>query len=389
MPKLTKRIVDAIRPSGTDRFYWDDELKGFGLRVRASGRKYYVAQTRCRGRLRRFTLGPHGPLTPEIARRRALRFLAEAKAGEDPAEERDRQRATLTMKQLGVRFLDEHVASHCKPSTQYEYRRSVELFIIPAVGTRRLTDISRADVSKLHHDLRHIPYQANRTLGILSKMFNLCEAWGLRPDGSNPCLHVKKYKEHKRERFLSETEIARLDAALTKAANEVLATPYAVAAIRMLLLTGARVGEVLSVKWDYLHLADCYIRLPDSKTGEKSIYLSPQAIDLFKSIERQDQNSYVFCGARPGTHIVNLQKPWRRVRALAALDDVRLHDLRHSFASIAAANGVSLPIIGALLGHSQPQTTARYAHLAADPLKKASALVGGLLDKAIAEDSAK
>ena len=269
MPRLTKRTVDAIRPNGKDCFYWDDELKGFGLRVRASGRKYYVTQTRCRGRLRRFTLGPHGPLTPEMARKRAMAFIAEAKAGEDPAEERDRQRRILTMKQLGERFLEEHVASHCKPSTQYEYRRSVELFINPEIGTRRLTDIERSDIVKLHHDLRHIPYQANRTLGVRSTMFSRCEVWGLRPYSSNPCLRVKRYKENKRERYLTQQEIARLNTALTKAENEALATPYTITAIRMLLLTGARVGEILTLRWDYLHLADSYIRLPDSKTGKK------------------------------------------------------------------------------------------------------------------------
>ena len=178
------------------------DIPGFGLRVRASGRKYYVVQFRANGRLRRMTLGRHGAVTPETARRRAMALISEAKGGKDPAALRDKGRKAATMKVLGKRFLEEYVPVHCKPSTAYEYRRSVKFFIDPRIGTRKVTEIQRSDIAELHHGMRETPYQANRTLGVLSKMFNLAELWGLRPDGSNPCLHVKRYKEEKRERFL-------------------------------------------------------------------------------------------------------------------------------------------------------------------------------------------
>ena len=208
--KITKRTVDRITGDGSDKFYWDDDLPGFGLRVRASGRKYYVVQFRANGRLRRMTLGRHGAVTPETARRRAMALISEAKGGKDPAALRDKGRKAATMKVLGKRFLEEYVPVHCKPSTAYEYQRSVKFFIDPRIGTRKVTEIQRSDIAELHHGMRETPYQANRTLGVLSKMFNLAELWGLRPDGSNPCLHVKRYKEEKRERFLNAEEFTRL-----------------------------------------------------------------------------------------------------------------------------------------------------------------------------------
>ena len=212
--KITKRTVDRITGDGSDKFYWDDDLPGFGLRVRASGRKYYVVQFRANGRLRRMTLGRHGAVTPETARRRAMALISEAKGGKDPAALRDKGRKAATMKVLGKRFLEEYVPVHCKPSTAYEYQRSVKFFIDPRIGTRKVTEIQRSDIAELHHGMRETPYQANRTLGVLSKMFNLAELWGLRPDGSNPCLHVKRYKEEKRERFLSAEEFTRRNRSL-------------------------------------------------------------------------------------------------------------------------------------------------------------------------------
>ncbi|CCG08610.1 Phage integrase [Pararhodospirillum photometricum DSM 122] len=240
MAKLTKRVVDQIAPGSTESVHWDDELKGFGLRVWPSGRKVYMVMSRVKGRLRRITIGPHGAITPEQARIRAHEILAEAKTGRDPAQELDQARKAPTVKGLGERFLKEHVAVRCKPSTQAEYKRSVELFINPKLGTRKVTDIERRDIAELHQSLSHIPYQANRTLGVLSKMFNLAEVWGLRPDGSNPCLHVKKYVERKRERFLSPAEFAALGTALCEAEADGSETRSAITAIQLLMLTGCR-----------------------------------------------------------------------------------------------------------------------------------------------------
>ena len=248
----------------------------------------------------------------------------------------------------------------------------MELFINPHIGSRKVTDISRADIAKLHHDLRGKPYQANRTLGVLSKMFNLAEVWGLRPDGSNPCRHVKKYKEEKRERFLSDEEYRRLGDALREIEDEDSETQSAINAIWLLMLTGCRLNEIMTLKWRFVCLEAGELRLPESKTGAKTVHIGGAAIDRLKRIERLDDNEYVITGKVPGAHLTDLQHPWRRIRKRANLDDVRIHDLRHSFASRGLLVGEGLPMIGKLLGHTQVQTTARYAHLASDPVKSAA-----------------
>jgi integrase len=225
--------------------------------------------------------------------------------------------------------------------------------------------------------MRDKPYQANRMLALLSKFFNWCEKHGYRPDGSNPCRHIEKYKEQRRERFLSPVELARLGDALADAETNETTSPYVIAALRLLVLTGARLSEILTLQWSYVDFDHSLLRLPDSKTGQKVIYLNAPALQILTDLPRLEGNPHVICGKRDGAHLVNLQKPWRQIRKAAGLDDVRIHDLRHSFASVAAGSGQSLPVIGALLGHTQPQTTARYAHLAADPLRAASDAVGG------------
>jgi integrase len=236
--------------------------------------------------------------------------------------------------------------------------------------------VLRADVAKFHHDLRDRPYQANRALGVLSKMLNLAEEWGLRPDGSNPCRHVKKYREEKRERYLTNEELRRLGTALADANRNKIETPFALGAVGLLILTGARLTEVLTLRWDYVDLENAVLRLPDSKTGPKLIYLNDAAIKLLGTMPKAAGNPFVIAGGKPGARLVNLQKPWRRIGASAKLDGVRIHDLRHTYASFGAGAGMSLPVIGKLLGHSQPATTARYAHLAADPMRAASNVVG-------------
>ena len=270
--KLTKRAVEALKANGADTVYWDGELTGFGVRVRKSGRKNYVLQTRVHGKLRWFTIGQHGRITVDEARAAALEILAATKKGIDPRDADAKREAEPVMAELGRRFLEEYVPVHCKPSTQGEYRRSVELFIDPAIGDMRISEVQRKDIAKLHHDMRDKPYQANRTLGVLSKMFSLAEVWGLRPDGSNPCRHVKRYKERNRERFLSPEETERLGEVLREAEDEM---PSAVAAFRLLLLTGCRLSEIQFLRWEYVK-DDC-IELPDTKTGGRVVPLGPEA----------------------------------------------------------------------------------------------------------------
>ena len=370
IPRITKRSVDAVKAGGTDAVYWDGELTGFGLRVRRSGRKSYVVQTRIAGKLCWFTIGPHGPLNPDQARARALEILACAKKGIDPRDADARREAEPSMADLGRRFLEEYVPVHCKPSTREEYRRSVRLFVDPVIGELRVPEVQRKDIAALHHGLRDKPYQANRTLGVLSKMFSLAEVWGWRPDGTNPCRHVKRYKEHKRERFLSPEETERLGQVLREAEEEM---PSAVAAFRLLLLTGCRMAEIRDLRWDYVK-DDC-IELPDAKTGGRVVPLGPEARAVLSAIPRDEDNPWVIAGRLPGSHLTDLQRPWRRIRKQAGLEGVRIHDLRHSFASRALALGESLTMIGKLLGHTQVQTTARYAHLARDSIQTAAARI--------------
>lgn len=359
MIRISKRTVEALEPQERDVDHYDEDLKGFGVRMRPSGRRTYFVMMRHKCVMRRFTIGSHGAVTAE-----AKQIISDLAIDKNPTEVEESVRNSVTVRSLGHRFIAEYTLYHLKPSTQGEYKRCVDIFINPEIGTMKRVSVERTDISKIHHQLRHIPYQANRVIGVLSIMFNLAESWCLRPQFSNPCRGVKKYKEKKRERFLNRAELRRLGEALR--IKEEFA-PQAVACIRLLLLTGCRLGEIQTLKWSYLDLETCLAFLPDSKTGRKTLYLGSVAVKLLKSILRRTDNPYVITGEIEGQHLTDMQKPWRRIRKLAELPNVRIHDLRHTFASSGVALGQGLPIIGCLLGHTQPQTTARYAHLAAAP----------------------
>lgn len=371
MPRLSKRTIDALQPREREYFVWDEDMPGFGIRIQPSGFKAYMIQYRdASGRTRRHGIGRHGIVTADEARAEARELLSAAARGHNPAEEAKRRRNALIVTDLCERFMSEYVPTHCKPGTVKEYRRNVDLFIKPALGLMKVEDVTRTHVAELHMKHRDIPYQANRTLGVLSVMFNQAEIWGLRPDGSNPCRHVKKYAEEKRERYLSADELARLGAALNDLEADGVESLAAINAVRLLVLTGCRLGEIQTLKWEYIQGNAAY--LPDSKTGAKRVYLGEAVLEALAKIERLGDNPYVITGKLPGTHLTDMQKPWRRIRKAAGLDDVRIHDLRHTFASSAVGMGESLPMIGKLLGHSQVQTTARYAHLADDPMVNAA-----------------
>ncbi|WP_416908043.1 MAG: tyrosine-type recombinase/integrase [Polymorphobacter sp.] len=370
VPKLTKRSVEKLPAFEHDYIVFDSDVNGFGVRVLPSGRRSYLVQYRSGGRTRRIAIGQHGAVTVEGARKRAKELLGSVAAGQNPAEVIALHRGAPTVASVGERFMREHVAVRCKPSTEREYRRALDLFIYPAMRNHKIVDVVRADIAKLHHSARHIPYQANRTLGVLSKLFTLCEIWGLRPDGSNPCRHVPKYREEKRERFLSPEELRRLGGTLARLEIEGEETVFVIAAFRLLLFTGCRLGEIQSLQWSYV--AARYLELPDSKTGARRIPLPPAARAVLDALPREAGNPFVILGAVPGQAITDLQRPWRRIRAEAGLDDVRIHDLRHTYASNAVANGMPIQMVGKLLGHTQLQTTMRYAHLADDPILRAA-----------------
>jgi hypothetical protein len=266
MPPLTKRIIDAAETQAAEYFIWDAEVPGFGLRVLPSGRKVYLVQYRAGRRSRRISLGPSTVLTCEQARTRAIGVIAAARSGADPAAQRETARKAVTVADLADRFDKGHVALRAKASTARECRRNLRRFILPALGRLRVTKVTRADVAKFHRDLRHIPYQANRCLEVVSKMFALAELWGLRPDGTNPRKHIRKYAEEKRLRFLSPTKVRRVGEVLREMEVEGVELPSAIAAVRLLILTGCRLGEIMTLRWEHVDLDGRALQLPYTKS---------------------------------------------------------------------------------------------------------------------------
>ena len=281
------------------------------------------------------------------------------------------------MADLARRYLETHVAINCNPHTQGIYRGSLENHVLPALGAKRLEAVGPVEVGTLHYALRATPRAANRALMVLSKMFSLAEAWGLVPPGANPCRFVLRYKEGKRERFLAPDEYRRVGRALRALAAEGPGPERAAAALRLLVLTGCRQGEILTLKWDDVDRDAGEIRLRDAKTGARMVPLPPGAAAVVEALAPVPHSPWVFAGRTPGRHLSQLTTYWHRVRARAGVEDVRIHDLRHSYASRALAIGESLAMIGRLLGHSDIGSTARYAHLARDAERVAAARVGG------------
>ena len=372
--KLSKRVVDRLAVDGKDTVVWDRDLPGFGVRVYPSGRKVYVVQSRSGGKSRRVTVGRHGEITPEQARKSAVKLIVCIKAGEPLVDTEPESPPTLG--ELAERYLREYVGMHCKPNTVKHYGQMVRKHILPALADLRVSEIQRKHILQFQYGLRDMPTVANRTVDILVKMFNLAELWEMRPPGQNPCRSVRRYKvSPRKERFLTPEELARLGLILENARAERLASRHAAAAIRLLVLTGCRRNEMLGLAWDDLDFEAGEMRLADSKTGARIVPLPPAAAEVLKNLPRTAGNPWVFPGRKKGAHQVNINDAWERVRERAGLEDVRLHDLRHTYASRALALGEGLPMIGELLGHRQVNTTARYAHLARESIQASTARV--------------
>lgn len=385
--RLSKRVLDASSPGPKDHFLWDQTVKGFGAKITPKGAKIYVLQYRCKGRQRRYTIGRHGsPWTVDEARIEATRLLREVVQGIDPADVKRADRGDIAFADFAERYLREHADLHKKPRSAALDRWLLKKHILPRLSRRRLSQISRAEVARMHRELAETPTLANQTVNLTSAMLTLAERWGLRPEGSNPCRYIQKFKERSRQRFLSEAELARLGVALAKAESSG-SPPAAIAAIRLLILTGARKSEIRTLQWRSVkfdrRLIDLSERKNDGTIDQKIIYLNAPALNLLAGLPRIAGNPYVLPGAREGAHIVNVEDTWRRVRKTAGLEDVRIHDLRHSFASVGASAGFSLPLLGALLGHTQIATTQRYAHLANEPVRQTNEAIGARIAAAL------
>ncbi len=381
MPKLTKRFVESLTTEGKDFIIFDSEVNGFGIRVMPSGRKSYVIQYRNGGRTRRMVIGRHGTVTSDEARKEAVRRLGEVARGDDPSKDRGDRRRAPTISYLCDRFIEDYATPKLKPRTVVTYRSQIKNYVRPKLGSFKIEDVRRADIAALHQSLRDRPYQANRVLMLLSRMFNMAELWDLRSEGTNPCRMIPKNREQSRERFLSQMELIRLGEVFADAISTKQETPHVIAAFQLLLLTGCRLGEIQTLQWD--HVTTTHLALPDSKTGKRRIPLSNDARMILENLPISEGNPYVIVGKHPNTHITDLERPWRRLREAAGMPELRIHDLRHTFASIAVMNGVDLLMVGKILGHSNYQTTMRYAHLADAPVRAAADKVSGLMAGAV------
>jgi integrase len=388
MQKLTETVVNSLAIDGRDYTIFDAALSGFGVRVTPAGKRIFVARAWASGRIRKVSIGTHPEMTVTAARAHARDALAAIRAGADPAIEKANRRAAIeagevTVAALADRWLKEYVRPKLKPRTHLDYVRLLEQRILPRLGHLAVSRVTKADVVSFHVSMQVHPRRANYAVATFRSLMSFAEDCNLRPPMSNPARKIKMYRERARERFLSEAEIAAAADAIQSAETQGKIGPHAAAGLRLALFTGARSGEITAIEWSHVDWDRRLIRLPDSKTNEpRTIHLSDAAIEVIRTIPRV--GPYVIAGGKPGQPFKNLSRCWIIAREFGGLGDVRLHDLRHSFASLAAGRGVSLQMIGKLLGHKVAATTQRYAHLARDAVSAVNDELGEAMLAAIA-----
>lgn len=374
--KITKRSIETIAATGQRQYFFDDDLPGLAIRVSETGKvSFYYTYRYGKGRaaVKKWVhIGAYPAWTPEQARQKVKELAAQVVSGIDPANEVRKSKIITTVSDIAKFFLTEHVEQKLKPKSIELYEGAMSKHIIPAIGKMPVEDVSHRDVAKLHHSLKEHPYMANRTAAVMSKFFNWCEVNGYRARGSNPVIGLEKYKEEKKLEFLRADELSAIGASLAVLEKEGHISTLAAAALRLLMLTGMRLMEVLSLKWDYLDLDERKAELPDTKTGFKVVPLSLPALEVLQKLPIIDQ--YVFPSSTSASgHLEGLRKPWSLLSVKAKLQGRwRVHDLRHAFASMMVNSGASLPVIGKVLGHATPSTTARYAHLEKNPAHQAA-----------------
>lgn len=380
---MTDRLIDAVvrnaePPARGQRFLWDTELKGFALRITARGARSFVLDYRVKGVQRRITIGSYPDWTVAAARNEAKTMKREVDRGADPMRVRHEEAVAPTVEGLWERYELDYLPTKAL-RTQTDERAIWQKLILPVLGTTRVSEVTHENVEALHRHItnkRRTPIRANRTIEVLRKAFNLAIRWGWRLD--NPASGIRRNPEEKRTRYLSQQELARLSAALAEHPEKV-----SVNAIRLLMLTGARRGEVLSMSWDQIDLeAGVWVK-PSAHTKQRRehrVPLSAPALALLLDMKERSHGPYVFPGKVANQPLKDLKKTWISVTQKAEVQGARVHDLRHTFASILVSRGASLPLIGALLGHTQAATTARYAHLYDEPLREAAELVGAAIE---------
>ena len=379
--KLTKSAVERLSPTDADYVVWDADLPGFGVRVKPSGAKSYVVQYRNRqtGTSRRKTIGRHGPLlTFHQAHERARITLADALKGNDPIADDRAIRTAPTMKDLAADYLEQHAIPKKRPRSVANDRSMIDRIILPRLGSKKVSAVQSRDIHALHAAMKGTPHQANRVLALASKMFSLAVSWGWRSD--NPVKSIERYQEGRRERWLSDDELTKLLTVLSERPNQRAAN-----AVRFQLLTGARIGEVLSASWSDIDLERGVWIKPSHHTKQKRtehLPLSAPAMALLAKMRKSADSAqlYMFPGNVPDKPLQGIKKFWRNVIEQSGLKDYRLHDNRHTHASHLVSSGLSLEIVGRLLGHTNPLTTKRYAHLADDPLRAAAQRFGSKMD---------
>lgn len=368
--RITLKAIAELAPGQT---IWDADVKGFGIRRQRHAAVYVLKYRDQDGRQRFLTIGRHGaPWTPDAARKEAQKCLGAEAGRQSSPDSPSAASSSPTLEAFSRTYLEGYALPHKKPRSVAEDRRNLELHILPALGQKRLAEITAGDIAQFHTLHGKCPSNANRCLALLSHIFSIGAKWGALPAGVNPCRGIKRFRERIRERFLSAEEVVSLGRALADAEGIAGRTEdwRAVNILRLLVYTGARLSEILSLEWGWIHWEAGFARLPDSKTGTKTVPLPQPALDVLRKVSEEHgrPSKFVFPGARSGTYFTGIQKPWQRIRLKAGIPDVRIHDLRHCFASTAVAHGESLYLVGAVLGHRTTSTTQRYAHLAMQPI---------------------